>query len=165
MLFLRENGEGKSKSHTLGVVLAVFLSAGLAAHSPAQVSAPAAPPPTTAEPAVPIDPLGRETPRGAVVGFLKYQGRQDYTTAARYLQLPPGEEIDLAQLAKELEALLPRFKTNVGMLSDDPNGTVESGLPLGQVRAGVLEVGGTTTDVVLVRVDDPTLGKIWLISQ
>jgi MscS family membrane protein len=98
-------------------------------------------------------------------GFLKYQGRRDFATAARYLQLPPDEEIDLEQLAKELDALLPRFKTNVGLLSDDPNGTVEPGLPPGQVRAGVLTVGGTTTDVVLVRVDDAVSGKIWLISQ
>jgi MscS family membrane protein len=99
------------------------------------------------------------------MGFLKYQGRRDFATAARYLQLPPDEEIDSAQLAKELDALLPRFKSNVGLLSDDPNGTVEPGLPPGQVRAGVLTVGGTTADVVLVRVDDAVSGKIWLISQ
>jgi len=46
-----------------------------------------------------------------------------------------------------------------------PNGTVEAGLPPGEVRAGVFAVGGTTADVILVRVDDPKFGKIWLISQ
>jgi MscS family membrane protein len=163
----KREGISKSLSRTLapGVALAIFLFVSLAARSQTQVPAPATPPPTTAESAVPIDPLGRETPRGAVVGFLKYQGRQDYATAARYLQLPPDEEIDLAQLAKELDALLPRFKSNVGLLSDDPSGTIESGLPPGQVRGGVLTVGDTTADVVLVRVDDPTSGKIWLVSQ
>ncbi len=59
----------------------------------------------------------------------------------------------------------PKLRGNIGLLSDDPNGTVEPGLPPGQMRAGVLSVGGTTADVILVRVDDPTSGKIWLISK
>ena len=51
------------------------------------------------------------------------------------------------------------------MVSDDPNGSVEAGLPPGQVRAGVITVDGVTADVILVRVDDPVAGKIWLISR
>ena len=58
-----------------------------------------------------------------------------------------------------------RFKSNIALLSDDPNGTVEPGLPPGQVRAGVLTVGNTAVDVILVRVDDPASGKIWLFSK
>jgi MscS family membrane protein len=71
----------------------------------------------------------------------------------------------LAERAKELRKLFRNFNGRVGLLSDDPNGTVEAGLPPGQVRAGVLEVAGTTTDVILVRVNDPASGKIWLISK
>jgi MscS family membrane protein len=99
------------------------------------------------------------------MGFVKYEGRGDFATAARYLQMPPGEDTDLMQLAKQIQALRPRLKSNVGLLSDDPNGTVEPGLPPGQMRAGVWEVGGRTADFVLVRVDNPISGKIWLISQ
>jgi MscS family membrane protein len=51
------------------------------------------------------------------------------------------------------------------LLSDDANGTVEPGLPPGESHAGVLAVGGTITDVILVRVDDPASGKIWLVSK
>ena len=51
------------------------------------------------------------------------------------------------------------------LLSDDPNGTVETGLPSGEVRAGVVKIGATTVDVILVRVDDPVAGKIWLVSK
>ena len=54
--------------------------------------------------------------------------------------------MDLVQLAKELQALHTRFKSNIGLLSDDPSGTVEAGLPPGEVRAGVLEVGSTTVE-------------------
>ena len=99
------------------------------------------------------------------MGLLKCSESEDYETAARYLQPTPGQETNLVQRAKELYALHGRFKGNVGLLSDDPNGSVEPGLPPGQVRAGVLAVGGTTVDVILVRVDDPESGKIWLISK
>lgn len=131
------------------------------------VTNPATTPATTpgATPTGPIDPLGRETPRRAMMGLLKYGTQQDFATAARYLQPTPGQDTDLVQRAKELQALYSRFKSNIALLSDDPSGTVDAGLAPGEVRAGVLEIGGTTTDVVLVRVDDPTVGKIWLLSK
>jgi MscS family membrane protein len=99
------------------------------------------------------------------MGFLKYGERGDLGTAARYLQPTSGQNTDLVQLAKELRALRSKFKGNIDLLSDEPSGTVEAGLPPGQVRAGVLTVGGTSTDFILVRVDDPAAGKIWLISK
>ncbi len=99
------------------------------------------------------------------MGALKYVERQDFATVSRYLQPPPGQNKNLVQLAKEFQALHSKFKGDVDLLSDDPKGTVEAGLPPGEVRAGVIEVGGTTVDVILVRVDDPEFGKIWLVSQ
>jgi MscS family membrane protein len=45
------------------------------------------------------------------------------------------------------------------------DGTIEPGFPPGQVRAGVVETGETVGDVILVRVNDPVAGKIWLISK
>jgi MscS family membrane protein len=100
-----------------------------------------------------------------MIGFLKYEQLEDYATAARYFQITPGQNRNLAQRAKEFQALQGEFKGNIASLSDDPNGTVEPGLPPGQIRAGVFTVGSTTSDVILVRVDDPTSGKIWLISK
>ena len=99
------------------------------------------------------------------MGLLKYSASQDFSNAARYLQPTPGHDTSLVQRAKELQALHSRFKGDIALLSDDPNGNVEAGLPLGQVRAGVLVVGATTTDVILVRVDDPASGNIWLVSK
>ena len=71
----------------------------------------------------------------------------------------------MVQSARELQALHTKFKGNIDLLSDEPNGSVEAGLPTGEVRAGVIEVGATTVDVILVRVNDPDSGKIWLISK
>jgi MscS family membrane protein len=94
---------------------------------------------------------------------LKYEASGDNATSARFLQLPPGQS--LAELTKEFRTLYPYFQGSVNLLSDDPNGSVDAGLPPGQVRAGVITVNGSTEDVILVRVDDPAVGKIWLISQ
>jgi hypothetical protein len=166
MPLLRKNRKGVGRllkqTYTLSFTFAILLFAGSAVSSPAQLPKIPAPEPK-AEPAAPLDPLGRQTPRSSLLNFMKYEASGDYTTAARFLQLPPGE--NMAQLTKEFRVLYPNFQGAINLLSDDPNGSVEAGLPLGQVRAGVVTVGGTTADIILVRVDDPVAGKIWLVSR
>ncbi len=56
---------------------------------------------------------------------MKYEASGDYATAARFLQLPPGE--NLAELTKEFRALNPNFQGAINLLSDDPNGISGSG--------------------------------------
>jgi MscS family membrane protein len=164
MSMLRKNrqGVGRLFNYTLGIAFAALLFAGSAVHSPAQLPKVLAPEPK-AEPAAPLDPLGRQTPRSSLMNFMRYETSGDYATAARFLQLPPGE--NLVDLTKEFRLLYPNFQGSINFVSDDPNGSVEEGLPLGQVRAGVVTVGGTTADIILVRVDDPVVGKIWLVSR
>jgi MscS family membrane protein len=162
---MSRQGESQSLNRrcALRIALSILLFVGAAARLPAQL--PKSAPPAKTEPTVPIDPLRRETPRSTVMGLLKYAERQDFATAARYLQLPPGQDTNVSQLAKEFQALRHRFQGDIDLLSDDPEGTVEAGLPPGEVRAGVISVGGTTLDFILVRVEDPKYGKIWLVSQ
>jgi MscS family membrane protein len=166
MSLLRKNGKGVGRllkqTYTLSLAFAMLLFAGSAVCSPAQLPKVPAPEPK-AEPAAPLDPLGRQTPRSSLINFMKYETSGDYATAARFLQIPPGESLE--QLTKEFRMLYPNFQGSINLLSDDPNGTVDTGLPPGQVRAGVLTVVGAKADVILVRVDDPVAGKIWLISQ
>src|SRR5258707_1355555 len=169
MQFLRENRRGRSKSlhwaYALRIALSILLLVGVAVHSPTQVPTSATPPPAKAEPAAPIDPLGRENPRSSLMGLLKYETQQDFAAAAHYLQPTSERDPNLMLRARELQELLSRFQSKVALVSDDPNGAVEAGLPPGQVRAGVLVVGGTTVDLVLVRVDDRDSGKVWLVSR
>src|SRR3974390_2308270 len=146
----------------LVISLAIFLFAGSSAITSAQLPKPAAAPPAKAES---TDPLHRETPRSALEAFLRHEERQDFATAARFLQAAPGQEATLPEIAREVRALHGRARVDMALVSDDPNGAVEAGLPPGQVRAGVLQVGSTSADVILVRVDDPTYGKIWLVSN
>ena len=164
MSLLRMNEQRISRSlrNFVPSVLAVLLAFGSAISSPAQLPKIPTPAPKP-EPAAPQDPLGRQTPRSSLINFMKYDTTGDYITAARFLQLPPGE--NLSELTREFRVLYPNFQGSINLVSDDPNGSVEAGLPPGQERVGVLSVGGTTADLILVRVDDPTAGKIWLVSQ
>jgi MscS family membrane protein len=98
-----------------------------------------------------------------MINFLKYEASGDSETASRFLELPPGETI--THLTTEVRTLYPYFQGSINLLSDDPAGTVEAGLPPGQVSAGVVMVDDLTAKVILVRVDDSVAGKIWLISQ
>jgi len=154
-----------TRIYRCGIALAIFTFLVSAAYASAQLSTSSSPQPTKAAPTTPVDLLGRETPLGTMLGFLKFSQAADYETAARYLQLPPDQPLNMAQLAKELQALQGSFQGDIGLLSNDPNGTIQPGLPPGQVRAGALVVSGTSVDVILVRVDDPAAGRIWLISE
>src|SRR5450755_2619810 len=93
----------------LPIALALLLFAGPSANLLAQVPKSASPP-ANAGPAAIVDPLGRETPRGTVMGVLKYAERHDFATGARYLQPPSGQDMNMVQLAKEFQALHSRFK-------------------------------------------------------
>jgi MscS family membrane protein len=150
---------------SLGLTALVLLLINLAIPSASAQHLSPAPPKPKPEPTAPVDPLGRESPRGTVMGLLTYSQRGDYATATRYLQLRPGQHIDMVQLSKEFRVLYPDFKGSLNLLSDDPNWEGDTGLPPGQVRAGVIKAGDSTADVILVRVDDPVSGKIWLVSQ
>ena len=166
MSLLRKSRQGfgrlPDQTCVLGIAFAILLFAGSPVSSPAQLLPSGAPPPV-AKPAAPVDPLGRQTPRSSLMGFLKYQAIGDYATAARFLQLPPDQ--NPVELTKELRTLYPDFQSSINLLSDDPNGTVETGLSPGQVSAGVITVDGKTANFIMVRVNDPAAGRIWLISQ
>jgi MscS family membrane protein len=157
-----EPGRLFKREYAFAANLALFLFAGPSAIALAQLAKPPAAPPAKAES---TDPLHRETPRSALDAFLRHEQRDDFAAAARYLQALPGQEANLPEVAKKLQALRGRFKGDLALVSNEPGGTIEPGLPPGEVRAGVLQVGAATVDVILVRLDDPTYGKIWLVSQ
>src|SRR5258708_38050890 len=96
--------------------LAIFIFVASTAFSQAHRPTAVVPPPAKAGP-TPVDPLGRETPRSAMMGLLTYEEREDYENAARYLQPPPGRNPDLTQRAREFRALQRKFKINIGLLS------------------------------------------------
>jgi MscS family membrane protein len=112
------------------------------------------------------DPLGRETPSGAVYGFLHVAQDGNYQAAADYLQMATARrQSQGAVLAEKLKVLMDRaFVTGLRRLSTSPEGNPEYGEP-DQQTIGTFSSGDAEVPVVLVRVNDPNFGKIWLFSS
>jgi hypothetical protein len=141
------------------VALVVSVAVPAAAQKPGQK--PAAPPAAER----PADPLGRETPRGAITGFNQAVHRGDFTTAARYMQLTPALRRNLGPLASDLTDLIDRYYTApIASLSAAPEGVADDGLPPDRERVA-LKIDEQSFDVTLVRVKDAEAGQIWLISS
>jgi MscS family membrane protein len=149
----------------IAVVLSLLTGApSTAAQLPGVTTKSPSPAPATQEQV--SDPLGRNTPRGAILGFVKATGRNDFVTAAMYLQVTGKQKPATETLARDLKELMNRYFTMpIAMISDSPEGTAEGGLPLDRERAGSLNIEGKKVDVLLVRVSDPQSGRIWLISS
>ena len=67
------------------------------------------------------------------------------TDADSELQSPqqPREKNKVRQRGNELYALRQKFKGNISLLGNDPNGAAKPGFSPSQVRAGVFEGGST----------------------
>ncbi len=123
---------------------------------------PQTPPKSTTEaPAAAADPLGRDTPRGTVLGFIKAVDSENYERAAQYLDTRAGPKA-ARDLARQLKDVLDRrlSATDFDLLSAKPEGRLDSDLPPNVER--VLR-GGDSTDIFLERVSrDDRL--VWLFS-
>ena len=152
------------KAAALVVLLLTASLAASAQTSITQILQPAAP---TSSSSTPTDPLGRATPSSAVLGFLKAAQSSDFTLAALYLQMSPTHrQAEGERIATQLKFVLDKANFS-GSLShyNQAEGLPQEGVPLGRQRLGTLSSGDVEVDLDLVRVSDPTAGKIWLISS
>ena len=132
---------------------------------PAGAQAPPASQAPTPSSGVAEDPLGRSTPRGTVLGFIKAAQDQDTERAVQYLDARQGSK--LAQdLARQLKVVLDRglSAVDIDMLSAKPEGNMEDGLPPNQERLGVAQAGSERLDILLNRVQRGEGSPIWLFS-
>jgi MscS family membrane protein len=124
------------------------------------------PNPAPREPTQAEDPLGRTTPRRTIVAFIRAVDREDFVSAARYMQVTAAQRRNTERLARELKMLLDRFFSQaVTTISNAPEGALDDGLPLDREEVGPLAIGTQKSDIVLIRVADPQSGPIWLISS
>lgn len=127
--------------------------------------------PSPALPTVPVDSLGRETPRGTVLGFVKAAQEEKYATATEYFEpLPPQRRgpvrVDDEELVPQLLAILnQKFTGPLSFLSRDPEGNLNDGLPPEQEKIG--GVLGVSEDfpIYMVRIEDERGRKLWYISR
>ena len=122
---------------------------------------------TTSTSNSPTDPLGRNTPSGSILGFLQAAQSGNYSIAAQYLQMSPARrQSEGEQIATQLNAVLntSAFTGRVGTFTQ-PEGIPQEGVPLGRQKLGTMSSGDVEADLDMVRVSDPSAGKIWLISS
>ena len=133
--------------------------------TPSQV---AAPPPAKAEappPESPKDPLGRITPRGTVIGFLKAARSGNAEVAALYLNTHLREEA-AQKLARELAMVLDtRLPARLSQISDLPEGSLRDPLNPDQDLVGTITTAKGDLDIMVDRVDRGKFGKMWVFSN
>jgi MscS family membrane protein len=114
----------------------------------------------------PADPLGRTTPSGAMLGFLQAAQAGDYGIAAQYLQMSPARrQSEGEQMATKLKVVLDRAFAGGFNNFTQADGIPQEGVPLNSQKLGTMSSGDVEADLDLVRVSDPSAGKIWLISS
>lgn len=116
--------------------------------------------------AAPSDALGRQTPNGTLFGFLQAMQTGNYASAVQYLQMSPARRASQGEeIATQLKTVLDStFVGSLKAISTNPEGTVQLGLPPDRERVGTLSLDDSEADVILIRVNDPNAGKIWLFS-
>jgi MscS family membrane protein len=120
---------------------------------------------TSAPPPTPLDPLGRATPHGCVLGFLRTAEAKEYEKAADYLDgnRPTKQATELAQQLKYL--LDQGLSTSIDDLSNSPNGNVEDQQRLSRDSVGIVKTPSGDLKVMLDQVERPGQPTIWLFSQ
>jgi MscS family membrane protein len=112
------------------------------------------------------DQLGRDTPYGTVFGFLQAAQQGDYSIAAEYLQMSPARrQSEGDTLAMKLNVAMNRAFGGSLRPSRDREGTPQEDVPLDRQNLGTMSAGDVEADLELVRVTDPSAGRIWLISS
>ena len=120
----------------------------------------------TGSPSKSSDQLGRDTPYGTVFGFLQAAQSGNYSIAAQYLQMSPARrQAEGDALAMKLNVAMNRAFAGSLRPSRQPEGTPQEDVPLDRQRLGTMSAGDVDADLELVRVTDPTAGKIWLIAS
>jgi MscS family membrane protein len=112
------------------------------------------------------DPLGRSTPRGTINGFIRATHHDDLVAASSYMQLTDKQKPNASVLAQDLKDLMDRYFTEpLSQISDSPTGALDDGLPLDREHVGPLKMKDKAVNIIMVRVNDPVSGEIWLISS
>ena len=112
------------------------------------------------------DPLGRDTPRGTLMGFMQAAQKGNTDRAAEYLQLPRQEtEIDSTRVVRDLKALLDHaYLGRLGTITDIPDLAFDPQLEPNHQRIGEFTVNGKELQLLVVRVPDGDNGHLWLIA-
>ena len=119
---------------------------------------------------IPVDELGRGTPRTTVEGYLQAADEHDFKRAAQYLDLRnlPRRlsKTGGPTLARQLKTVLDRrLWIDLDLVSNHPKGHRNDGLPRYRDLLGQTETPGKTVDILLQRVPRGDGVYIWKFSS
>ena len=131
-----------------------------AGQTPAAATAQQTPPPP------PADTLGRTSPYGCVIGFLRAAETKDYTKAAQYLEGKRSPE-KAEELTVQLKYLLDQgLSTGIEKLSRLPEGNTDDQLRPTKELVGTVKTPDGDLDIMLTLVKRPgQQPAIWLFAQ
>ncbi len=110
------------------------------------------------------DPLGRSTPQGTVLGFIKSAKQGDYERALQYLDTRRAGRVG-ERLVGDLQSVLDRgFKEKPTMVSSKEEGSLADNLPPSKEWVGTVETSSGTIDIFLERVQKGKDSPAWLFS-
>jgi len=119
---------------------------------------------------IPQDELDREIPRKSIHGFLETARERDFERAARYLDLrnlPANiKNIPGSELARQLYIVLTHsFLIDHEMLSMEPQGHLDDGLPKYRDHLGTITTPDKSFDLLLQHVPRSDGELVWKISN
>jgi MscS family membrane protein len=128
------------------------------------VPAAGAPAAAATQPEAPKDPLGRDTPRGTVIGFMGAAAENKTEVIPLYLN--SGLRGDAAtELAQQLYVVLnSRLPVRVTTLSDRPEGSLVNPLKPNEDVVGTINTARGPLDLVVERVNSNGV-RVWLFSR
>ena len=118
----------------------------------------------------PPDDYDRGVPRTSVTGFLQAARKGDYERAEQYLDrrgLPPSmKDMSGQDLARQLKIVVDRkLLIDPELLSDDPQGHQDDGLPSSQDLLGQIETKNKKYTLLLQRVPREDGVLIWKVAK
>ena len=131
----------------------------------AQTAPPTPPPQATAVAAPAKDSLGRDTPRGTVLGFLAAARRRDAELASQYLDTTLTGQ-PAAALAHQLFVVLDaRLPARLTQISDVPEGSLSNPLKPNQDVIGSLISNHGDVSILVERFQRQDAAPVWLFSS
>ncbi len=118
-----------------------------------------------AAPAPPPDPLGRETPRGTVLGFITAARDGKLDVAAQYLE-PVPRDASATEIAGQLFTILNgRLPPRIDTLSDKPDGSRSNPIAIDREVVGTIPSANGDQPIVLQRATQKNGARVWLFSR
>jgi MscS family membrane protein len=151
------------------LMLICFASAGFAC---GQVSSllPTTKPAAAAQPAGPTDPLGRDTPRGTLIGFIR-AAQDGSERAVEYFQPSTKGHRESTEEEQELATKLfivlnAKISTSaLSSISNETDGRGDDQQPRDEIRIGGTRGLSESFPITLVRLQDAHGVKLWFISR